>query len=110
MKKEIKGAQLRERLLAFRVDGTGAASILEGTRDATLTDNGVGDYTLTFATAFARVPVVMAPGLLAASGVSQIFTVTAAAVRIKIFAVDGVTPLDADFHVMVLGFDSADQI
>lgn len=109
MLREIKGTQRLPRVLAFRVDGTGTASILEGAFDATLTDNGTGDYTLTFAKPFARVPVVLGASILAASGVVEIDAISATAIGIKTFAVDGTTATDVDFHVALLGFDSADQ-
>lgn len=109
MLRDIKGTQRLPRLLAFRVDGTGTASILEGAFDATLVDNGTGDYTLTFAKPFARVPVVLGSGIVAASGIVEIDAISATAVGIKIFAEDGSTAQDSDFHLAILGWDSADQ-
>jgi len=109
MLRDIKGTQRLPRLLAFRVDGTGTASILEGKFDAALTDNGTGDYTLTFSKPFTRVPVVLGSSILADSGIVEIDAISATAIGIKIFDVDGSTALDADFHVALLGFDSADQ-
>ena len=96
-------------MLAFRVDGTGTASILEGAFDATLTDNGTGDYTLTFTKAFARVPVVIFGGAVDDALMCEIDAVSVSAVRFKIFDADGTTATDADFHVMVLGWDGLDQ-
>lgn len=53
MLKSIKGRQPRMRLYSANVDGTGTAAIggLDKFR-LTLTDNGVGDYTLTFDSPF----------------------------------------------------------
>ncbi len=108
MMRELKGTQRLPRALFFRVDGTGTASLLEGSNDATLTDNGVGDYTLTWARPFLRVPVVVATPVTTAIH-CEIAVVSVTAVQIKTFAVaDGTTATDADFHLMVQGWDTAD--
>jgi len=110
MLREIKGTQRLPRLLAFKVTGTGTAAINEGVNDAVLVDNGTGDYTLTFAKPFARTPVVNvsiqggATTLLA-----RIHALSATAVQIKLFAVDGTTATDGIFHAQVIGWDTADQ-
>jgi len=110
MLRDIKGTQRLPRLLAFRVDGTGTASILEGKFDATLTDTGTGDYLLTFAKPFARLPVVLISPIGAAGDIfATIGTVSATAVQILGWdGSDGVTAKDMDFHVQVIGFDSVD--
>lgn len=107
MLREIKGTQRLPRMLAISVDGTGTASIVEGSTDVSLTDNGTGDYTLTFAKALARTPVVVASPLTA-DRFAQIHTVSASAVTIKTFKVSDQTAADADFHVLLLGWDSPD--
>lgn len=47
VRRAIKSSQLKVRQLYFEVDGTGTASIVTGDDEATLVDNGTGDYTLT---------------------------------------------------------------
>lgn len=48
----IKSSFSNGKLLAFKIDGTGTAKLLGPDRNlASLTDNGVGDYTLTLASA-----------------------------------------------------------
>ena len=108
MLRDIKGTQRLPRLLAFRVDGTGTASILEGGFQATLVDNGTGDYTLTFATPFVRVPVCSGNVVGATAGIVNIAAVSVSSVQINIFDAAG-SAADADFHLSVLGWDSADQ-
>lgn len=109
MLREIKGSKRLPRALFFRVDGTGAASILEGAFDATLVDNGVGDWTLTFARPFGRTPVV-ALAALTADSILQIHTVNNTTLRVKAFAAhDGVTAQDVDFHAAVYGSDAANE-
>lgn len=106
MLRDLKGTQRLPRVLALRVDGTGTASILEGSTDATLTDNGTGDYTLTFAKAFARVPVCVVTPVTA--GLIPNVTPLAASVQVTLKAADGTTATDGDFHVLVHGWDAAD--
>lgn len=109
MLRELKGTQRMPRVLAFRVNGTGTAAILEGAFDGTLTDNGTGDYTITFAKAFARKPVVV--GTCATDDcyletLDADNTVSAVHVKTKINAD---TATDAIFHLMVMGWDVVDQ-
>lgn len=59
MKRSVKSTQRQMRLLELIVDGTGTASLSgPASNQATLTDNGTGDYTITFDQAFANLPVV----------------------------------------------------
>lgn len=116
MLRDIKGTQRLPRLLAFRIDGSAVAGgtltqngILEGLYDALITENSAGNYTITFNTPFARTPVVTG---MTATDVStlRIVAVSASSVQIEQVGADQTTPLaDADFHLMVLGFDSVDQ-
>lgn len=107
MLREIKGTQLKPRALAIKLTGTGTAAVGEGASDVTLVDNGTGDYTLTFGTAFRRTPVVVAQSLTAGINIKT-HAVSATAVQIKTFAVDGTTPTDAVLDILVLGWDSPD--
>ena len=111
MLREIKSTQRLARLIGLRVDGTGTASILAGGHDAVLTDTGTGDYLLTFVQPFARLPVVTISPIGAAGDiVATIGTVSASAVQILGWdGTDGTTAKDMDFHVLVLGYDSADE-
>lgn len=109
MLREVKCPQRAARLLGFRVTGTGTAAIAEGTNDAALTDNGTGDYTLTFTKPFARTPVVSGNSITTNAYV-QIGTISATAIQILTKNLDDDTALDASFHLHVLGFDVADQI
>lgn len=109
MLRALTGTQRLERIMGFRVDGTTATSaLLEGGFDAVISEPSAdaGDYLITFNEKFVRTPIVKAGCLTAACNV-QIFSVSTSAVRVKVFAVDGTTPKDADFHLLVLGFDTA---
>ena len=108
MLREIKSSQRLPRQLHFKVDGTGTASILIGSKDATLTDNGTGLYTLTFAKPFARPPVVVCQNLSAAVILLRVVSATGLAVQISSFNASGVDT-DCDFNCIVQGFDAADE-
>lgn len=106
--RSIKSPQRQMRMLHFRVDGTGTASLLEGGLDATLTDNGVGDWTITFNEKFSRIPVVVG---LSKTSATMIRCVPAlGSVQVLGFQMDGTTASDLDCDIMVLGADVADQI
>ena len=71
------------------------------------TDNGTGDYTLTFAKPFARPPVVVASSLTAGA-VVQIASATATACQLLVTDLSAVA-LDTDLMVIVQGFDAVDE-
>lgn len=108
MLRSIKSRQRMPRQLAIKVVGTGTAAIAVGRTEATLVDNGTGDYTLTFAQPFARVPVAVASAQTA--GVYCEVIPSATAVQVLCKETDG-TPaaIDAIFHLIVLGFDASDE-
>jgi len=108
MLREIKSPQRLPRQLHFKVDGVSTSSILVGAFDGALTVNGTGDYTVTFAKPFARVPVVSASIGGAAIAVALIDSATATAVRVKAFDL-GASALDVELHLVVQGFDAADE-
>ncbi len=107
MLRSLKGTQHLPRVLLLRVDGTGTASILEGQFDATLVDNGVGDYTLTFVTPFKRVPVCVGSAVGATAAIVNVVP-SVSAVQVLVKDAAG-SAADADFHIAVFGWDSADQ-
>ena len=107
MLREIKSPQRLPRQLHVKLDGTGSSSIVIGSKDVSLTDNGTGDYTLTFAKPFARPPVVVASSLTAGA-VVQIASATATACQLLVKDLSSVA-LDADLMVIVQGFDAVDE-
>lgn len=48
MLRKVDTPERKVRKLNFLVDGTGTAALTQGSFHATLTDNGTGDYTVTF--------------------------------------------------------------
>ncbi len=110
MRRDVKSPQRQMRLMGLRVDGTGTASILEGAQMATLTDNGTGDYTLALTESLGRLPVVVATPVTA-DVIIQIGTLAIDSVQILCFdATDGTTAKDADFHVLIVGSEVADEV
>lgn len=108
--RSVSGKQRLSHIIAARIDGTGTASILAGSSELTLTDNGTGDYTLTFKVPFKRVPIVVANPIDVAGDASiAIKSVSATAVNVVAVDLAGVAK-DVDFHVVIVGFDSADEI
>lgn len=108
MLREIKGTQRLSRLLAFLLTGTGTAAIGEGSTDATLVDNGTGDWTLTFVKPFARAPIVTVSSKTSAT-ILQLATVSSTVINVKAFGVDGTTAKDAVIEILCLGWDTPDQ-
>lgn len=107
MQRQVMSPQRMPRLVAFHLDGTGTASLVVGSKDGVLTDNNVGDYTITFDKPFARAPIVVASSLTAGA-VIQVSAASASAVTILVKNTAGAA-LDADLHILVQGFDAKDE-
>jgi hypothetical protein len=91
------------------IDATsGTPSIVKGT-GFTITDNGVGDYTINFNVAFGDVPSVVITGRRSASGVGNITKLhpvtapTASAARVQSFRYDTGAMDDVEFHFIAEG-------
>ena len=110
-KRSVKGQQRRMRMLSVKLDGTGTAA-LDGSDkfSMTLTDNGVGDYTLTYDSAYQRAPEVFVTSIT--TGIHcEVTASSATACTIETFDVaTGATPTDADMYVLIVGSDDADAI
>jgi hypothetical protein len=109
MLRSIKSPQRLPRQLHFKVDGTGSSSIVIGSKDAVLSKQGTGRFTLTFEQPFARQCVAMGSVVYGAAGlILSISATSATAVSVRMYDAAGVDQ-DADFHLMVMGFDAADE-
>lgn len=106
MQRSIKTNQRQERELAFFLDGTGTAALTIGSGLATLTDNGTGDYTLTFRQPFARTPIVLVTPLTKVYATVTAMSTTAC--TIKTFN-DAGSATDADMSILVKGWDVTDE-
>lgn len=107
--KQVKSPQRLLRIMSAKVDGTGTVA-LTGTcaNNFILTDSGTGDYLLTFRIPFKRVPEVIATPITD-NIVCKLGTVAVGSVQILTENLSGAAT-DADFHVIVLGADTEDQI
>lgn len=119
IRRSVKGTQSRARILGFRVDGSvvttsaAATGLLEGEFDATVAKGSGGtsnEVTFTWNSAFKRVPVIVATPITTNCHI-EIKSVTTTGCVIETFQVaDGTTAVDdADFHMTVMGWDTADK-
>ena len=106
--RSIKSNQRLERQLAFQVDGS-VPELDIGSGLGTLVENSDGNYTITFARAFARTPIALATTITDVSTV-RIISCSTTAVNIEQVGADQTTPLaDADFNLLVIGWDTASE-
>lgn len=109
MRRQVNAIQRAMRLMAFKVDGTGTAAL--GGPDehqATLTDNGVGDYTITYAEPFSQIPIVSATPIT--TGIMcRVKASTILAVTIECLDLDTPAATDCDFDLVVIGQDVPDN-
>lgn len=102
---------LRPRLIRVRIDATSLTPVatVSGEEFSTITDNGVGDFTLNLKVAFRRTPIVIATPAdgAAAAGYCTITSVTASAIRIVMRNSAG-TAEDTRCCILILGYDSSD--
>ena len=110
MKRSVKSTQTKIRQLELIIDGTGTAALSgPASLQASLTDNGTGDYTISFNDSFSQVPVCL-PVCLTADCVVDTMVPAVGQVQITLVdATDGTTAKDGDFHLLVVGNDSADK-
>lgn len=109
MKRSIKSSQRSVRMLAFRIEGSTGTPSLEGldAKQCTIADNGDGDYTVTFNTAFAEAPHAVA-SCEAEDKVATVVTTTSTVV-INVNDIDTTPALsDGDVQVIVIGHDVTD--
>lgn len=108
MLRDIKHPQRGMRVLSLQKSGLGTPALsADGKFDGTIVDNGVGDYTISFELPFVRVPMCMVQSKTSATVARCVAAV--GSVQVLCFAMDGTTPAEADFDLLVLGSDVADQ-
>lgn len=109
MLREIKSTQRLPRQLHFKADGTGSPALLIGSKDASLVRDAQGRYTITFVKPFARECVAVASVIYGSAGIiASISATSATAVSVRIYDAAGADQ-DSDFHLVVQGFDAADE-
>jgi hypothetical protein len=107
MLRQVETSQRKTRMIGFEVDGTGTAAMTTGSKDATLVDNGTGNYTLTFTK-----PATRAITAVATSKTAALYCVVTAlsttSVTVKSHDAAG-TATDADFYLMVMLADAGES-
>ena len=107
LKRGVRSAQRRERRLHFQIDAS-VPSLVLGSNQGTLTDNGVGDFTITFTEPFARAPKAHVSGVATdTTGYSDASTVSTIDIKVETLAA---VAADQDVYVEVIGWDSDDEI
>lgn len=106
----VKNYQQDMVIKVFEVDGTSAASIIVGSSEATLVDEGVGVWSLQFSKAFERKPIVQVTPLNCAGADMDLLATSGAAIQIGATSTtNSSVAVDCDFHVTVIGFESANE-
>jgi hypothetical protein len=110
LSREIKSPQRQMRMLAFQKSGLGTPALAgEGKLDGTIADNGVGDYTISFEVPFVRIPVCIAQD----KTTGRVLKTVCALGSVQVLAFSDVamtTAAEADFDIICLGSDVADQL
>jgi len=95
--------QLAPRMESYFIDGTGTASIDIGSEDGTLTDNGTGDYSVTFKQPFTRAPIVIVTGRTHPA--QLLASATTTGFRVGCFNNGTNAAVDDKLYAIVLGYD-----
>lgn len=107
--RELKMEQRGCVMKAFKVlSSAGTMTLPVGGVDGTITDNGVGDYTITFTVPFERVIGAQAC-VAAANAMAYVSAISTTAITVKVTEADGATPKDATLYLWVLGSLAADE-
>jgi hypothetical protein len=104
MLRELMIGKRKVRVLALEVTGTGTAAIAKGTDEATLTDNGTGDYTLTFTNPGSRAIAAFVTSKTAAL-YGAVTALSATACTVKTYDA-AASATDAAFFLLVLLADA----
>jgi hypothetical protein len=117
MLREMMSPQRLSRTLHISVDGSAVAGssdqanvegLLEGQLHCTITEIGSGEYKIWYNVPFARLPVVQLTPVTDVTTV-RIKTQNVAYTIVEQVGADQTTPeADADFHMTVTGWDTAD--
>lgn len=90
----------------------GTPSIDEGTAHASVADTATGVATVTFTNAFARTPIIVATGVITSTGdvlIPVLRSVTASGFILEVSDDAGTLTDPTSVHLLIFGFDSADE-
>ena len=107
MQRSLKSRQRLVEILSFKVTGTGTAAINTGATEATLSDDGVGIWTLTFVK-----PLTRSISAIATSGTAALYCAVTAlsstAVTVRAYDAAGAAT-DAIFYLNVIISGASEQ-
>jgi hypothetical protein len=108
MQRPITSTQRKERRIPFRINESGGTPVVEwGKYHLTVTDGGVGIYTLTLTEPGTQTCLCLALPAQASRLVS-VGTCTISTVQILVTDLSG-TAADGDVHGEIIAYDAADQ-
>lgn len=109
-KRSIKTAQLKMRMLNLILNGTPGTPVAIGFDRfgvSSVTDNGVGDYTVIFKNPFERACQCAGLAIITADCIGIVTAVASDRITVKTFdATDGTTAKEADMYLNVIGSDA----
>ncbi len=110
MLRSVKTTQRKMRQLELIKTGAGTPALSgPASGQASIADNGVGDYTITFDETFANTPVCI-PVCVTSDCIIDTMTVANGSVQITcVDSTDGTTAKEGDFHLLVFGSDVTDK-
>lgn len=114
MTRSVKSPQRMVEVLCAEIDeNSGSPQLVTGGQDFTITDNGTGDYTLTFAKSSpqAVLAVHVTPKAAAGDLIATVGTVSTSAVQVLGWdGTDGTTAKEMDCYVTVVVRHAADEV
>jgi hypothetical protein len=111
--KDMQSPQRQMALLALRKTGAGTP-VISGLCSAfcSITDNNVGDYTITVNSQRPFAQNIHAVAMPHSSGIVRLHLAGSSAlvIQVKCFAVDGTTPAELDFELICVGSYASDLL
>lgn len=111
--KTVESPQRKMQLLALRKIGAGTPTLTGLCASfCTITDNNVGDYTITVNRQDPFTQSVIGTAMPHSSGIIRLDLATTDKLKIsvKCFQVNGTTPADLDFDLIVIGSNAIDLV
>lgn len=103
LQRPVKADQRNVIMKCFKIlDTAGTPSLTVGSTDGSITDNGVGDYTITFSSPMDRAMTAMVVPM-EADAIAYVSALSASAITVKVTLADGSTAADASCLVTVVG-------
>lgn len=103
LQRSVKADQRNVVMKCFKIlDTAGTPTLSVGSTDGSITDNGVGDYTITFASPLDRAMAAHVTPMQA-NAIAYVHALSASAITVKVTEADGSTADDSSVLVTVIG-------